>query len=83
MKQQRNWAGNLMYQMGVDGPWFDRLPHFRLDFMPSNGSELQSEYLIPRQFAIESLQVILEMRATISPLLHVNEIRNVARMTFV
>ncbi|MCJ7842954.1 FAD-binding protein [Lederbergia sp. NSJ-179] len=73
---------NCTEQMGVAGPWFDRLPHFRLDFMPSSGRELQSEYLIPRQFAIESLQVIQEMRAMISPLLHVNEIRSVAKDDF-
>lgn len=73
---------NCTEQMGVDGPWFDRLPHFRLDFMPSSGSELQSEYLIPRQYAMESLQVIREMRALISPLLHVNEIRSVAKDDF-
>lgn len=73
---------NCTEQMGVDGSWFDRLPHFRLDFMPSSGSELQSEYLIPRQYAMESLQVIGEMRAKISPLLHVNEIRSVAKDDF-
>ena len=35
-------------QLGVPGPWLDRLPHFRLEFTPSRGAELQSEYLVPR-----------------------------------
>ncbi|MBP1917409.1 xylitol oxidase [Lederbergia galactosidilyticus] len=73
---------NCTEQMGVDGPWFDRLPHFRLNFMPSSGSELQSEYLIPRQYAMEALQVIRAMRSMISPILHVNEIRSVAKDDF-
>lgn len=42
-------------QFGVPGPWFDRLPHFRLDFTPSNGVELQSEYLLPRKYAADNL----------------------------
>lgn len=36
-------------QGGVAGPWLDRLPHFRLDFTPSVGEELQSEFLLPRE----------------------------------
>ena len=35
-------------QLGVPGPWHDRLPHFRLEFTPSSGEELQSEYFVPR-----------------------------------
>jgi xylitol oxidase len=35
-------------QLGVAGPWYDRLPHFQLAFTPSNGEELQTEYLVPR-----------------------------------
>ena len=36
-------------QLGVAGPWHARLPHFRLEFTPSNGDEQQSEYLLPRE----------------------------------
>ena len=35
-------------QLGVPGPWHERLPHFRPEFTPSAGEELQSEYLLPR-----------------------------------
>ena len=31
--------------MGVPGPWYDRLPHFRMDFTPSVGAELQSDFV--------------------------------------
>ena len=33
-------------QLGVPGPWHERLPHFRMDHTPSSGAELQSEYLV-------------------------------------
>ena len=38
-------------QLGVPGPWHERLPHFRPEFTPSAGEELQSEYLLPRAHA--------------------------------
>src|SRR5712664_482707 len=37
-------AENCTEQMGVPGPWYERLPHFRMGFTPSAGKELQSEY---------------------------------------
>ena len=40
-------AENCTEQMGVSGPWYERLPHFRWGFTPSAGKELQSEYLLP------------------------------------
>ena len=33
-------------QLGVAGPWHERLPHFRMDHTPSSGAELQTEYLV-------------------------------------
>jgi xylitol oxidase len=41
-------AKNCTEQMGVPGPWYERLPHFRIGFTPSAGKELQSEYFVPR-----------------------------------
>lgn len=65
-------------QLGVPGPWFDRLPHFRLDFTPSNGVELQSEYLVPRKHAAAALGAVRELSPRLEPLLQVCEIRTVA-----
>lgn len=45
-------AENCTKQVGVPGPWHERLPHFRLDFTPSNGEELQSEYFVPRRMGL-------------------------------
>lgn len=65
-------------QLGAPGPWLDRLPHFRLDFTPSSGDELQSEYIIPRIYATQAIRAISNLGKTISPLLHVSEIRSIA-----
>jgi alditol oxidase len=65
-------------QLGVPGPWHLRLPHFRLEFTPSNGEELQSEYLVPREHAIEALAAIDRIRDLVAPVLQISEIRTVA-----
>ncbi|RYG44553.1 FAD-binding protein, partial [bacterium] len=71
-------AVNCTPQMGLPGPSYERLPHFRMDFTPSSGEELQSEFLIPRQHAVSAIMEIAAMRDRIAPLLHVSEIRTMA-----
>ncbi|HIY25211.1 MAG TPA: FAD-binding protein, partial [Candidatus Brachybacterium merdigallinarum] len=65
-------------QTGQAGPYFERLPHFRLEFTPSNGEEIQSEYLIARQDLAEALAAIMPLGEQIRPLLHASEVRTVA-----
>jgi alditol oxidase len=65
-------------QLGVPGPWHERLPHFRMDHMPSAGAELQTEYLMPRRHAVEALVAVEGLRERIAPLLQVSEVRTVA-----
>ncbi|GAA1140576.1 FAD-binding protein [Nesterenkonia lutea] len=65
-------------QCGKWGSWDQRLPHFRLDFTPSNGEELQSEYLLPREHAVEGLRRMRALAAEIEPLLLISEIRTMA-----
>lgn len=69
---------NCTQQLGVSGPWHERLPHFRLEFTPSSGEELQSEYLVPREHAIEALAAIGRIRDRVAPVLQISEIRTVA-----
>lgn len=64
-------------QQGEAGPWFQRLPHFRLEFTPSAGAEIQSEYLVPRADAVAAIQAVRQLAGQIAPLLLVNEIRTV------
>ncbi len=71
-------AENCTAQMGVPGPWFDRLPHFKMGFTPSAGKELQSEYFVPRQHAVEAILALEKMRDHITPHLMISEIRAVA-----
>lgn len=71
-------AENCTAQLGVAGRWLDRLPHFRLEFMPSAGEELQSEFLVPREHAVAALNAVRGLAPRIAPLLFVSEIRTIA-----
>lgn len=71
-------AENCTQQMGVPGPWYDRLPHFRMGFTPSAGKELQTEYLMPRRHAVEAILAIERLRDQVSPHLLISEIRTIA-----
>ncbi|ASU84203.1 FAD-binding protein [Nocardiopsis gilva YIM 90087] len=71
-------AVNCTEQLGVRGPWFARLPHFRPDVTPSSGEELQAEYLVPRRHAVAAFRALDAIRARIAPVVQVSEIRTVA-----
>ncbi|MFF4822887.1 D-arabinono-1,4-lactone oxidase [Streptomyces sp. NPDC001312] len=71
-------AENCTQQFGVPGPWHERLPHFRAEFTPSSGAELQSEYLLPRRYALDVLHALHGIRETVAPVLQTCEIRTVA-----
>jgi xylitol oxidase len=65
-------------QMGIAGRWYERLPHFKLEFTPSAAIELQSEYFVPREHAAAALLAINSLSPAIVPLLQVSEIRTIA-----
>jgi xylitol oxidase len=71
-------AENCTEQMGVPGPWYERLPHFRMGFTPSAGKELQSEYFVPRQHAVEVILAVERLRDQVTPHLLITEIRAIA-----
>ncbi|WP_031475319.1 FAD-binding protein [Streptomyces bicolor] len=70
-------AVNCTEQFGVPGPWHQRLPHFRAEFTPSSGAELQSEYLLPRRYAVDALRAVDGIRETVAPVLQTCEVRTV------
>ncbi|MFI9394162.1 FAD-binding protein [Streptomyces bauhiniae] len=72
---------NCTEQGGVPGPWHERLPHFRAEFTPSSGSELQSEYLLPRADALAALRALDAIRATLAEVVLTCEVRTVAADT--
>ncbi len=65
-------------QLGVPGPWHERLPHFRADFCPAGGAEVQSELFVPREMGGAALAAVLAIGERIAPAVHVAEIRVVA-----
>ena len=65
-------------QLGIPGRWYDRLPHFRPEFKPSAGDELQSEYLLPVAHAVPALHALNQIRDRLAPVLRICEIRAVA-----
>jgi xylitol oxidase len=71
-------AGNSTAQLGEPGPWFERLPHFRPEFTPSAGDELQTEYLIPAAYAVPALHALQRAGERIAPVLRICEIRTIA-----
>ncbi len=71
-------AENCTEQMGIPGPWYERMPHFRMNFTPSSGAELQTEYLIPREKGYEAILAIEELREHVTPHLFISELRTIA-----
>lgn len=71
-------AENCTEQMGSPGPWHERLPHFRMGFMPSSGKELQSEYFVSGDRSYEAIQAVERLHEKISPHLLISEIRCIA-----
>ena len=70
-------AENCTEQMGIPGPWYERLPHFRMNFTPSSGDELQSEYFVPREKAYQAILAVEQLRDHITPHLLISELRTI------
>ena len=65
-------------QLGVPGPWHERLPHFKMDFTPSSGAELQSEYFVARSHAVPALRAVRRLANQLRSVLQVSEVRTIA-----
>jgi len=75
---EANSAENCTEQMGVPGPWYERMPHFKMNFTPSNGAELQTEYFVPRSRGYEAIRAVETLRDKITPHLLITELRSIA-----
>lgn len=62
-------------QLGIPGPWYERLPHFRMGFTPSSGEELQSEFFVARKDALPALKAIVALHEKVAPVLQISELR--------
>ena len=65
-------------QLGQAGPWHERLAHFRYEFQPSVGNELQSEFFVSRDDAPAAIRAVSALREMVSPLLYISELRAIA-----
>lgn len=75
-------AENCTGQMGMAGPWYERLPHFKMGFTPSSGEELQSEFFVPRENALDAILALEKKGDQIFPQLMISEIRTIAADNF-
>jgi xylitol oxidase len=65
-------------QLGVPGPWYDRLPHFRIGQTPSSGQELQTEYFVPWESGWDAVLAVEKLRDKIGPHIFITELRTIA-----
>ena len=65
-------------QMGSIGPWYLRMPHFKMEFTPSSGEELQTEYFVNRRDGYRAIRAVEKLRDTITPHLFITELRTIA-----
>jgi xylitol oxidase len=71
-------AESATLQLGRRAPWNQILPSFRIEFVPSRGDELQSEYFVGREHAAEAVTALRDVAGWfVAPLL-VSEIRTIA-----
>jgi xylitol oxidase len=65
-------------QLNTVGPWYERLPHFKLNFTPSSGQELQTEFFVPFEHAYEAVRAVETLKDKITPHLYITELRAIA-----
>ena len=75
-------AETVTEQRGIPGPWYERMPHFKMGFKPSTGEELQSEYFVRIEHAYDALLAMEEINEKISPHLFISEIRTIKADNF-
>ena len=65
-------------QLNIPGPWYERLPHFKMDFTPSSGQEIQTEFFVPFDRGYEAIRAVETLRDRITPHLFITELRAIA-----
>jgi len=62
----------------TSGPWWERLPHFAIDGLAAKGNELQTEYFVAIEHAVDAIKTVATLADRIQPLLYASELRTVA-----
>ena len=71
-------AEHTTLQDGLPGAWHSRLPHFRLEFTPSKGEEIQSEFFVAREHGAAAVRAVHSLGSRLAPILLISEIRTIA-----
>ncbi len=69
---------NCTEQMGVIGPSYDRLPNFRIDYVPTRGGDYQAEYFVAKEHAVAAIEALHRWGRHLSTLLLTSEVRTIA-----
>lgn len=62
-------------QMGIHGPWYNRLPHFHIHNTWLDTDELQTEYFVSRENAVDALLAVEALNLHTNPAMKVCEVR--------
>lgn len=65
-------------QLGTVGPWYLRLPHFKMEFTPSSGEEIQTEFFVARSDGYKAIRAVEKLKDRITPHLFITELRSIA-----
>ncbi len=60
--------------MSAVDPSYERLPRFRMNFTPSSGTELQSEYSVSRDKGYKAILSVEQPRDHVTPHLLISEL---------
>lgn len=71
-------GGTATPRLGIRGPWYMRLTHFMPDMKLAGpvSEELQAEYFVPREDALEAIKRIQIIGDQITPLMGITELRS-------
>ena len=72
------FGARLDARRNTTGSWWERLPHFAKGDVAAKGNELQTEYFVAMEHAVDAIKAVATLADRIQPLLHASELRTVA-----
>ena len=72
------FGARLDARRNTTGSWWERLPHFAIGDVAAKGNELQTEYFVAMEHAVDAIKAVATLADRIQPLLHASEQRTVA-----
>ena len=72
------FGARLDARRNTTGSWWERLPHFAIGDVAAKGNDLQTEYFVAMDHAVDAIKAVATLADRIQPLLHASELRTVA-----